>query len=86
MQDDFRKVLSEELATFFGQVIRYVDERFDEVKDDLGTIHDRLDRQQTTLDGIAKRLDDDDTERAAMTHQLDGHETRLTKLEGRPAA
>ena len=62
-EDQFRKILEENNAKFFGQLVKHVDERMDTLD---ATVTTRFDRLETSIDGLAKRIETDDQERAAI--------------------
>jgi len=62
-EDQFREILEENNAKFFGQLVKHVDERMDTLD---ATVTTRFDRLETSIDGLAKRIETDDQERAAI--------------------
>jgi hypothetical protein len=62
-EDQFREILEENNAKFFGQLVKHVDERMDTLD---ATVTTRFDRLETSIVGLAKRIETDDQERAAI--------------------
>jgi archaellum component FlaC len=63
--------LNAELAKFFGQMTKYVDKRFAELRNEIHELHENVDSIRNTVDGIAGDLTADRQERAAITVQQD---------------
>jgi hypothetical protein len=77
-EDQLKKLLNQELATFFGQMTKHLDERLDSLEASKAD-RQQVARLQNTLDGIAKRLETDEHERAAITSQPDRHQNWIIR-------
>lgn len=76
-EDQMKRLLEENNAKFFGQVIKHVDNRIDKLD---SKITGKLDRLETNTHGLLKRINDDDQERAVLTHERNIHGQWINQL------
>jgi hypothetical protein len=62
-EDQFKRLLEQNNAVFFGQLSRHFDKQLGALRDEL---KDETDRIYNAVDGIAKRLETDEQERTAI--------------------
>src|SRR6266536_5728383 len=79
-EDQLSKILNQQLAQFFGQMSRHIDERFSTVNARFDEVDQKFSQLQSAVDGIASQLDDLATEHAAHSAKLDRHERYITQL------
>jgi len=77
MDKDSRKTLNEELAVFFGQLERRIDNRFKEHEAVEAARHNDV---MAALDGLANQTQTDEQERVALSSQVDRHEGWIEQL------
>ena len=83
-EDQLTKILNQQLAQFFGQMSRHIDERFSAVNVRFDEVDQKFSQLQSAVDGIASDVTDMKDELAVRNHQLDRrldqHERYITQL------
>lgn len=77
MKQADRDEIEQMLAKFAGQIMRHIDKRIDEVREEDKKEHDKI---YTAIDNLAHRVTDDDTERAAIIAEQRRHGRWIKEL------